>query len=540
MLRRFQFSKGWPLALALLMGMTARPAWTVHPCASCHPKEVAGYLATPMAHSISHTAWEPSATFIHPLSGTRFSVEFRGLRMIQRMERHGIQAEYEPIYALGSGSHAISYLITIDHHLFQSPLCDYPGRGRWDMAPGYENAADPDFYRPILPHCLYCHAGRALPVPGTVNEYWDPPFLEAGIHCERCHGPVEAHLRNPAGSSIINPVKLPPRERDSVCEQCHLSGEAFILNPGKRFSDFRVGESLEDVFTVYLDASWRNPGRPNPLTVISQSQQLALSRCAWMSGGKLWCGTCHNPHVQPANPVAYFRSRCLACHGAALLKTHPKPNQDCIRCHMPRLPVENGGHTIFTDHRIAIYTPLEIAGKAPPAASSAEKTETLIPWRDPPPSLQERNLGLADVRVGESVKSLALVSEGYRLLTVNLSKFPKDPTVLTAIGQVLLGIGNPAAAEARFERVIHLEPDNASNYLHAALAFKAAHHDKLAVQYLEKALQLDPFLRRPYRELAAIYAEEGNPEMVRQTYERYLQAFPQDLDVRAALSAKSK
>ena len=115
---------------------------------------------------------------------------------------------------------------------------------------------------------------------------------------------------------IINPRKLSFRARDSICEQCHLSGVARIPNPGNQINDFRPGEELEDIFSVYLYESSRDPSRANPLTVISQAQQLALSTCAQQSHGKLWCGSCHDPHEKPANPDVYFRARCLSCHGS--------------------------------------------------------------------------------------------------------------------------------------------------------------------------------------------------------------------------------
>src|SRR6516225_6979816 len=155
-----------------------------------------------------------------------------------------------------------------------------------------------------------------------------------------------------------------PRARASICEQCHLSGDARIPNPGKRLSDFRPGQELEDVYSVYVFEASLDPSRPSALKVISQAQQLALSTCARQSHGKLWCGTCHDPHEQPSDPKTYFRSRCLSCHGAALVKSHPRvsdvarasrplsrerlapaqgPNDDCISCHMPRRPVSDGG-----------------------------------------------------------------------------------------------------------------------------------------------------------------------------------------------------
>jgi len=103
--------------------------------------------------------------------------------------------------------------------------------------------------------------------------------------------------------SIVNPAKLSPARRDSVCEQCHLAGAARVLNPGKSFTDFHPGELLENVFTTYVAAL---PARDaEALKVVSHAEQLARSRCARESQGRMWCGTCHDPHVQPADAAAY-------------------------------------------------------------------------------------------------------------------------------------------------------------------------------------------------------------------------------------------
>ena len=508
-------------ALSMMLALTARGA---HPCARCHPEEVTGFLATPMARALERPKPEPPGTFIHSISHTHFTIETRNYRMVQRLERDGLAAQYDIAYAVGSGTHAFAYLIQIGDHLFQSPLGYFAGRG-WGMSPGYENSPEPDFYRPVTADCLVCHSGHAQPVPGTFNSYQSPPFSAEGITCDRCHGPVEAHLRNPVPGSIINPAKLPPRARDSVCEQCHLSGEERIPNPGKMISDFRAGQELEDTYSVYVDESSREPSLPSSLRVVSQAQQLALSVCAMQSRGELWCGTCHDPHSQPAKPAAYFRARCLTCH-ATILDTHAKPVDDCIGCHMPRRPVTDGAHTIFTDHRIARHPAAEAGSAALPGGGAAP---TLVAWHNPRGALAQRNLGLADLKIGQRLESFEHVQHGFQLLMDSLPDFPNDPAVLSGIGDALLTAGHFTEAAASFERAIQIEPNVAVHYLHAGLAWKAARERAKAVEYFEKTIQLDPLLEQPYLELAATYAEARDSAMVRRTNERYLKAFPKNL-----------
>jgi hypothetical protein len=518
---------GW---LGLLIALfPASPAKSSLPCARCHPKETAGYESTPMAHALQSSLKLlklAPGEFLHSLSKTQFTTELTPSGMVQRLSREEDSAQYQVAYAIGSGNHAVGFIVREADHLYQSPLCYYPERG-WGMAPGYENSLAPDFFRPVEPECLFCHAGRASPKPGTINSYDDPPIPAEGITCERCHGPVNTHLKNPAPGSIVNPAKLAPRARDSICEQCHLSGQALILNPGRQIYDFHAGQSLEDVYSTYVFKGSLDPSRSNPFKVISQVQQLALSACERKSGGRLWCGTCHDPHQQPAHPIAYFRNRCLSCHGSSLLNTHPKPNEDCIGCHMPRRPVTDGGHTTFTDHRITRLnpTPGELA------SGNTESADELVPWNDPPSEFAQRNLGLAEVAVGRSLK---LPDLARRLIEVH-STFPKDAPLLTGIGQVLFDLGRYEDSATVYEEAIRLEPDVASNYLRAGEAWRGVKNDSKAIQDLEKTVEIDPMIQEAYGELAAIYAAQNEIDLVRQTLDRFVRVFPGSIEARAQL-----
>jgi hypothetical protein len=529
-----------PAAYRLILALVLLPAaaWAAEvpalSCAKCHPAETAGFLATPMGRSSGPAADAPSGKYDHAISKTQFTIDVSGrpgqpgAKMVQTIERNGVSGEYDVAFAVGSGTHAFAYVVDIGGHLFESPLGYFAGRG-WGMSPGYEGEKSPDFDRPVTEDCLFCHTGRARPVAGTYNDFQEPPLESAGITCDRCHGPSEAHLRNPVPGSIVNPAKLPERARDSVCEQCHLVGEERVPNPGKQVSDFVAGENLEGVYSVYVKADSLDPTRPGAFKVVSQAQQLALSMCARKSGGKLWCGTCHDPHVQPKDPKTYFREICLSCHSLASLKTHPKPAQDCVGCHMPRRPVTDGAHTVFTDHRITRRPPPASSSVVAANGGSADSHLSLAAWHSPAGALAERNLGLADVKVGDRLEDFPLVNQGFQLLMQCWSNFPDDPGLLNGLGTAVSDSGHGAEAAAIFEQAIQLEPSSAVDQLHAGLAWNVAHEDQKAIGYFEKALELDPLLEQPYLELAAIYAAESDSAKLRETYERYHKAFPQSL-----------
>jgi tetratricopeptide (TPR) repeat protein len=187
---------------------------------------------------------------------------------------------------------------------------------------------------------------------------------------------------------------------------------------------------------------------------------------------------------------------------------------------MPRREVTDGAHTTFTDHRITRRPLPEIIAEAP------VEQRRLVAWREPPAELATRNLGLADVEVGEKLRSKSITLAGMQLLLSYWPKFPDDVAVLTDIGEVLFNLGDNERSAAAYEQAIKLEPRGATHYLHAAIAWRAAHDDAKAVDYLEKALQLDPLLEAAYRQESEIYAELGDKEMVQRARARYLKAFP--------------
>jgi hypothetical protein len=483
--------KHWRAFLVLApLGLAA------HPCESCHPQEVAGYAHSSMARSLRRAGNEPGGTFTAAGSGTRFTIRSGSQGTWQRMERAGEVSEYQVEYVIGSGSHAAGYLIQIGGHLFQSPVCYYTNRRAYDLAPGFERLPDPDFTRPVGEECVLCHSGRPSHVSGTVNQYARPAFAEEAISCARCHGAAEEHLRRPVPGSIVNPAKLAPSARDSICEQCHLAGVTRILNPGMDFDHYRPGQRLEEVFTVYTRAG------AHAFKVISHAEQLALSACARNSQGKLWCGTCHDPHPRSAPTSQTYSARCLTCHQGKLPRSHPSA-ANCVSCHMTRRQAQDGGHTVFTDHRITKRPAPDEAGSPP---------EDLVAWRDPEPALQARNLALAYLNAGISSRSPAQIVRGYRMLTEVQKAAPSDLGVLKGIGRALLLGKEPLEALKAFERVLQLEPNSATSEEDVGVASLESGQVEKAAVHLERALELDPLQMSAATALQAVYRRQGDNE----------------------------
>jgi hypothetical protein len=513
--------------LHLLLWLNLLALWPVlaaHPCASCHAKEVAGYQKTGMGRSLHRVSRQPAGEFTHAVSGSEFTIRSGPQGMTHTLEREAVSGTFNVDYVIGSGNHAFGYLVNVGGYLFQSPVSYYSQRRVWDMAPGYEADRNPDFTRPVTAECLWCHSGKPLPVSKTLNKYEQPAFAQEAISCDRCHGPVAEHVQRPSAANIVNPRRLAARARDSVCEQCHLSGEVRIANPGKQIGDFQPGQVLEGVFSVYVFEDPADSG----LKVISHVQQLARSACQIKSAGKLWCGTCHDPHDKPANPAAHYRTRCLECH-RGIQKTHAEPVDDCVRCHMPARRAKDGGHTAFTDHQI----------QRKPAPTTATRTATkLIAWHQPAEDLRTRNLGLAYLTVGERDRSAFHMDEALRLLTETRAKFASDPAVLTSLGLLALRQRRTSEALALFEGALESYPNYAPYHVNLGTALKEAGRTEEAIGHLEKAIALDPSLEAAYRRLGEIMRQQRKPEEMRAVFDRYLEFMPNNVTARIALQSQ--
>ena len=439
--------------------------------------------------------------------------------MLQALTSHGLTAEYRVAYAVGAGKVGYSYLISLPPFLFQSPVSYYSQAGVWDVTPGYEPEHTLDFTHPIVEGCVFCHANRPNLRAGTQNKFNEPALTP--ISCERCHGSTAAHLAKPVPGSIVNPAKLAGAARDSVCEQCHLEGEARILNPGKHWHDFEAGEPLEAVFSTYLNRVPATEGKK----AVSHAEQLSLSRCARESGGRLWCGTCHNPHSEVAYRAQDIRNTCLGCHAQLFTAQKHKPADECVTCHMPKLRPSNVAHAAITDHFIALPDSGNKPGPPQPG------TTGLSAWRDAGGELAERNLALARFQIAAGTKDSHQILRAYETLS-HLPKQDRDPEVLATLGSILLEQGYRDVGVSLYKQAVAAEPGNARYAFVLGAAYANQGQQTAAIEELRHSIVLDPSSPDAYRKLVDIYDKAGQPAQSRQVIKDYLKLMPQNLEFR--------
>jgi tetratricopeptide (TPR) repeat protein len=127
---------------------------------------------------------------------------------------------------------------------------------------------------------------------------------------------------------------------------------------------------------------------------------------------------------------------------------------------------------------------------------------------------------------------LPFIRRGYELLLSASNNSPEDPALLRAMGNTIAGANPEASAQALFSKVLAVEPNSALVYYDMAFAAAQAGNSESAIQYLEKTLQLDPFLVTPYKELARLYTISQQSALARETYRRFLKAFPESLEAK--------
>ena len=453
-------------------------------CRPCHTRIFDEYAKTPMARSSGRVDSAPPAQF--RAAGHQYRIEDNRLYF----DRGNAPLDY----FIGSNTAGRSYLFARDGYLFELPVTWYRQKRAWDASPGYEQEREVRLNRPVDPTCLSCHASRLRPIYGTQNRYADPPFLENGVSCERCHGPGSEHVRNPGGSAMVNPAKLAPQQRDSICAQCHLTGEARIERAGRRFAEFRPGEDLGDYVTYFVWAP-KDPA----MKVTSHVEKLAMSKCKRIAGDALWCGTCHDIHTN----TNHTRQACIGCHAGA----HHR-QESCAPCHMPRSQTVDVSHGVMTDHRIQ-----RSSRRSSVPENQARELQPLLGKSD------DRALGLAYAEVGDA-----------RARQYLLQAKPPDAAVLLRLAALEQ---NPKRAAEEYEAVLREDRANPVALVNLGALYAEAGRIEDAARTWKRALEVNPAIEGAALNLARIRP----PAEARGVLEEYLRFNPGSLAARAALDA---
>jgi Tetratricopeptide repeat/Cytochrome c554 and c-prime len=512
-------------ASALLLSAQVKPVKSTV-CAECHPKIYQTFSKTSMAASsgLSETgSLQESfqkASFTDRQSAFSYSVGRNASGyFFEFQKQHGSASPTRrrlPFF-VGSGTAARAFLIAVDGFLYESPVTYYSRTAAWDLSPGYDRYQYPFLTRAIAPGCLACHSSGVQAISGTQNAYASPPFLEGGVSCERCHGPGESHVKS-GGLHILNPAKLPPEQRDSICSQCHLSGEVLVPRAGRENQPFVPGEKLSDSRIAFLRV-----GESSGMKVVSHVENLSQSACKRASGDRLWCGTCHDPHSVPAAAAkaAWFRAKCLTCHQPKDCRSpaadRASNQDDCIACHMPRNPVSDAQHVVYTDHSIPRRpSPRQTmpASADAPLAPFGLKTATA------------RDLGLAYAIVAVREQNPAYRERAFNLLKEAIDKNPEDPLTLSYLADLYKSRSDDSVAFQLYERLMRVDPLESSAPVALGAYQMERGNNPEAIRLWTDALRKSPALLLVRLNLAVALLRTGHPAEARATLEKALEFNP--------------
>jgi predicted CXXCH cytochrome family protein len=559
---------GLLVMLALAPALRASDYVPDSACASCHAAKYASYQGVGMAQSMRRPAASVliedfrNGRFFHKPSQSWFEMAWKdGKLLFRRWQidaggRRINEIEQQVDWIVGSGHRSRVYLYrTPSGGLFQLPVAWYSQERAWGMAPGSDRADHDGITRSVRRECLFCH--NAYP-DVAADSHWSPQRFPAsmpeGTGCQRCHGPGADHValansgeRTAAvRAAIVNPARLAPALRDSVCFQCHLQPAVALIGP-RRFErgdfSFRPGEALSD-YMLHVDID--EPGRPRAqrFEINHHAYRLRQSLC-YIKGG-ITCTTCHDPH-QPLKKdprLANVVSICLGCH-----ERHTASN-DCVRCHMPPRRAQDVVHVVMTDHLIqrrppanltaplaeheptidrvefldraaapegtlgAVYRAVAVLRATPLDSDAAnflskhlDATTSIVPRLDViAAQMQQRQFvaalasigalgNVSDPRVREW-RGLALMGTGNGItdLRAAMDADPEIPEFQLNYAEALHRIGHDAEALPPLTRAIELRPNLVPAFLLRAEVFAALGRDADAIADRRRAAAIDPRL----------------------------------------------
>ncbi|HEY3324408.1 MAG TPA: ammonia-forming cytochrome c nitrite reductase subunit c552 [Planctomycetota bacterium] len=228
--------------------------------------------------------------------------------------------------------------------------------------------------------CAACHNTDVRKNYRADSDSYQTTFVEHGVGCESCHGPLASHVawqKQPEASRTgkKDPTlkKLSSEQTFSLCGSCHArrSDLTGTFRPGEEFFDHYSLTIPDETETYYADGQ-----------VHEEDFEFASFLGSRMHGQGVRCVNCHDGHSGKLKAPGNLM--CLQCH---LGKIDPAPHSHhplgkggslCIDCHMPQT-VYMQRHSRH-DHGMTIPDPQLTSEFGVPNACNRCHTDKTIKW----------------------------------------------------------------------------------------------------------------------------------------------------------------
>lgn len=342
-------------------------------CAECH-QEIFDEWKTShhalaqrlVSAEIDKPAFDPPREIRH---GTQVSfVELKdGEYLIRTMGPDGKQGTFKPDQVLGVFP-LWQYIINIGNGRRQLTELAYdPAKNEWFNVFGDEDRQAWEWGHwsnrgmNWNAMCATCHTTSFQKNYDPQTDGYRSTYLEMGVGCEACHGPMKAHVAwqdaNPKQTGDPT-VRTPTRdEYFNTCGACHarrtdLTG-AFTF--GEQFLEHYEPMIPDLGDTFYPDGQVRD-----------EDFEFAPFLLSYMHGQDVRCVDCHGAHTGKIH--VNDDSLCLRCHAEPVTNKiaiipeehshHPagKPGSACVDCHMPLTPYMQ--RHLRRDHGMTVPDPV--------------------------------------------------------------------------------------------------------------------------------------------------------------------------------------
>lgn len=196
--------------------------------------------------------------------------------------------------------------------------------------------------------CVTCHASEGESLKGTAHaQAKHPRSPAAGLGCESCHGPGQAHVDDDAKGHIRKLAQMKPAEVSETCLTCHNRGDHAAWEGSTHESR---NLSCATCHSVHAPKSFESQLKAATQTALCAQchrvQVVKTERAVAhmpVREGKMSCASCHNPHgsltnvklLRTGNSVA---ESCMTCHTemrGPMLWEHAPVKESCATCHDP-------------------------------------------------------------------------------------------------------------------------------------------------------------------------------------------------------------